>query len=199
MRVSSPSEILSHKKGQPSSRRYKDGKLNLQALVHEESRQDRREAVVEGAIPAVQKDQQPKKPWLVKVGKVSLDQYTITWEDQSLAEPLTLTAGDIALKAENLSTAKGQKGNVSLGLRLNQKGELSAAGSLGMDPLAGDLKLGLKDIAIHSLQPYITDKVKIIVQDGYFGMNGNLSVRGEGEGNSDYLQGRFVDHPFRCG
>ena len=167
-------------KGTALVRRYKDGKLNLQTLVPEESSAKTAERpVVEGAIPAVQKDQQPKKPWLVKVGKVSLDQYTITWEDQSLAEPLTLTAGEIALKAENLSTAKGQKGNVSLGLRLNQKGELSAAGSLGMDPLAGDLKLGLKDIAIHSLQPYITDKVKIIVQDGYFGMNGNLSVRGE--------------------
>jgi uncharacterized protein involved in outer membrane biogenesis len=171
---------IATQKGKALVRRYKDGKLNLQTLFPEEGAARIAERpLVEGATTVVEKAQQPKKPWLVKVGKVSLDQYAVTWEDQSLAEPLTLTAGEIALMAENLSTAKGQKGNVSLGLRLDQKGELSAAGSLGMDPLVGDLKLGLKDISINSLQPYITDKAKIIVQDGTFGMAGNLSVKGE--------------------
>ena len=167
-------------KGTTLVRRYKDGKLNLQTLFPEEGAARIAERpLVEGATTVVEKAQQPKKPWLVKVGKVSLDQYTITWEDQSLAEPLTLTADEIALKAENLSTAKGQKGNVSLGLRLDQKGTLSVAGPVGIDPLAAELKLGLKDISINSLQSYFTDKVKIIVQDGYFGMNGNLSVKRE--------------------
>jgi hypothetical protein len=34
-------------------------------------------------------------------------------EDQGLAEPLTLTAGEIALKAENLSTAKDRRISLS--------------------------------------------------------------------------------------
>ena len=173
-------------------RSTKDGKLNLQTLFHEEgAARIAEQPLVEAATTVVEKVQQPKKPWLVKVGKVSLDQYTVTWEDQSLPDPLTVTAHEITLKAENLSTAKGQKGNVSFGLRLDQKGSLSVAGPVGIDPLAAELELGLKDISITSLQSYLTDKMKIVIRDGSFGMDGNLSVKRE--------DGKEIEMTYRGG
>ncbi len=115
-----------------------------------------------------------EKPWLVKVGKVSLDQYTIKVEDRTTADPITLVADEINLKAENLSTAKGQRGNASLALRLNQKGTVSANGPFGINPIFGNLKMSLKGIDIRSLQPYFSDRVKIIIEDGNFSTAGNL-------------------------
>jgi uncharacterized protein involved in outer membrane biogenesis len=115
-----------------------------------------------------------EKPWLVTIGKVSLDQYTIRLEDRTTADPVTLVAEEISLKAENLSTAKGQRGNASLALRLNQKGTVSANGPFGIHPIFGNLKMGLKGIDIRSLQPYFSDRVKIIVEDGNFSTAGNL-------------------------
>lgn len=115
-----------------------------------------------------------EKPWLVTVGKVSLDQYTIKAEDRTTADLITLVADQINLKAENLSTAKGQRGNASLALRLNQKGTVSANGPFGINPIFGNLKMDLKGIDIRSLQPYFSDRVKIIVEDGNFSTAGNL-------------------------
>ena len=90
--------------------------------------------------------------------KVSLDQYTIKAEDRTTANPVTLVADEINLKAENLSTAKGQRGNASLALRLNRKGTVSANGPFGINPIFGNLKMGLKGIDIRSLQPYFSEQ-----------------------------------------
>jgi len=150
---------VSAQKGSVLVRRYSNGKLNLQTLFPESLKPQ---------------EKLPEKPWLVKAGKVSLDQYTIKVEDRTTADPITLVADEINLKAENLSTAKGQRGNASLVLRLNQKGTVSANGPIGINPIFGNLKVGLQDIDIRSLQPYFTDRVKIIVDDGSFSTAGNL-------------------------
>src|SRR4030066_1415754 len=42
-----------------------------------------------------------EKPWLVTVGKIVLDQYTIKMNDQKTSVPITLVADEINLKAEN--------------------------------------------------------------------------------------------------
>jgi hypothetical protein len=59
---------------------------------------------------------------------------------------------------------------------LDQKGTLSTAGTIGVDPLFADLKLDLKDIGIGLFQSYFTDKVKITVTSGTFSTAGNLSI-----------------------
>jgi len=157
---------VSAQKGSVLVRRYSNGKLNLQTLFPESPKPQEK--------PSQGVEKPHGKPWLVKVGKVSLDQYTIKAEDRTTADPVTLVADEINLKAENLSTAKGQRSNASLALRLNQKGTVSANGPVGINPIFGNLKMGLKGIDIRSLQPYFSNRVKIIVEDGNFSTAGNL-------------------------
>jgi hypothetical protein len=98
-------------------------------------------------------------------------------------DPGNLTAEEIRLKAENLSTSKEEKGNLSLSLRFNQKGTISIDGSVGIQPLFADLKVGLKEIPVNAFQPYFTDQVKLIVQEGGITTTGLLSVSNpEGKG-----------------
>jgi uncharacterized protein involved in outer membrane biogenesis len=166
---------FSTQKGTLLIRRLKDGKLNLQSLFPEPAkREEKQEKKEEKPTPG--KAEQVDKPWLVKMGKVSVDDYTIKSEDQIPAEPVTVMIDDLRLKADNLSTAEGQKGNASLNLRLNQRGQISTEGTVGINPISANLKTSLKDIELKPFQPYFTDKVKITVTDGALSTAGNLTL-----------------------
>lgn len=166
-------------KGSLLVRRYSDGRLNVTTLFPEPPKPG-----PSASSPGEKSVDRPvEKPWLIKIGKVSLDQYSARVEDRSTAEPVNFIADGINLSAENLSTAKGQKGNISLALRLNQKGTLSLNGPLGINPVFANLKTSLKGIEIRHLQPYFTDRIKIAVEDGSISTTGSLTVNDqEGKG-----------------
>ena len=84
------------------------------------------------------------------------------------AEPVNLLVQNIRIRGENISTAKNSKGRLNISLLLNGKGTISASGTVGIDPMAADLKTELKGIEITPLQSYFTDKVKITVTGGAF-------------------------------
>jgi uncharacterized protein involved in outer membrane biogenesis len=117
----------------------------------------------------------PEKPWLVSLKNLSVDNYTIRVEDQTNSEPVTITAKNLKVKGENISTAKNTKGKLALSLLLNEKGSISTTGTIGIEPMTADLKMELKGIEISPLQPYFTDKVNINVTEGAISTTGNLS------------------------
>jgi flagellar motor protein MotB len=116
-----------------------------------------------------------EKPWLVSLKNLSVDNYTIRVEDQTTSEPVTITAKNLKVKAENVSTARNSKGKLSLSLLLNEKGSISTTGTIGIEPMTADLKTELKGIEITSFQPYFTDKVNIAVTGGAISAAGDLS------------------------
>ncbi len=163
---------FSTQKGMLFVRRDKDGKLNLQSLLSEPAAQEGRrepQPIQEKAKPA-------EKPWLIKVGQIAVDDYTIKAEDQAPAEPVNLLIDQLRLRADRLSTAEGQKGGGSLGLRLNQKGTISTEGTVGLNPVSASMKLNLKEIEVKPLQPYFTENVKISVTDGAVSTEGNFAL-----------------------
>jgi Domain of Unknown Function (DUF748) len=117
----------------------------------------------------------PEKPWLVSLRNLSVDNYTIRVEDQTNSEPVTLTAKNLKVKGQNISTAKNSKGRLALSLLLNDKGSISTTGTIGIEPMTADLKMELKGIEIPPLQPYFTDKVNINVTGGAISTAGDLS------------------------
>jgi uncharacterized protein involved in outer membrane biogenesis len=116
-----------------------------------------------------------EKPWLVSLRNLSVDNYTVSVEDQTNSDPVTITAKNLKVKGQNISTAKNSKGRLALSLLLNEKGSISTTGTIGIEPMTADLKVELKGIEIPPLQPYFTDKVKITVTGGAISTAGNLS------------------------
>jgi uncharacterized protein involved in outer membrane biogenesis len=179
-------------KGSVRVRRQKNGEINLLKLLPP------------GAKKAEEKQEaQTGKPWVVKVGRLALDQYQLKWEDQAPAESVQILLNEIGVKGENLSTAKGEKGRLSLDLRLDQKGKVTVGGRVGIDPLSADLEVGVQEVEIRPVQPYFTDRVGVIVTDGNFSASGNLSLsldEGKGlrvsyKGNSSLNQFASIDKP----
>lgn len=159
-------------KGDLSIKHSKNGDVNLLRLVAPPPVSDE---TISNERSGDDKSKPTEKPWIVSLKNISVDNYTIRVEDQMPSEPVTLTAQNLKIRGENISTAKNSKGRLNLSFLLNGKGTLSAAGTIGMDPMAADLMTELKGIEIAPLQSYFTDKVKISVTGGAISTAGKLS------------------------
>jgi Domain of Unknown Function (DUF748) len=121
----------------------------------------------------------PKKegestPLSIDVDEVQLAGGKISFSDLTPSEPFTIAAKNLDVKVENISTAKNSKSKLSLSLLLNKKGTIFTTGSIGIDPIAAELKMDMKGIGIGLFQSYFTDKVKVTVTGGTFSTTGNL-------------------------
>ena len=178
---------ISTQNGAVQIRRSESGEINVSSLLPATTRD-----------PGPKKGDPPKeeKPWAVKVGKITVDQYQLKMEDRLPSQPATMLIQDLVLKAGNLTTVRDQRADASLAFRLNGKGNVALDGSVGLNPLAADLKIALKGIEIGPLQPYFSDRIKLVVNDGSLSTSGTLALhRQEGAGWQVAFKGdSSVDH-----
>jgi hypothetical protein len=150
--------------------RSEDGTLNVQPQLPKLA-----EKIEEAA------EEKKGKPWIVLIKNVAYDGFTITFEDRVPAEPVHLVAEEIHLIAENISTEENSNGVLSISLKLNKKGTVSAESALSINPVSGNGTFSLKDIDILPLKPYITDRVNLLITDGVLSAEGNLSYESAGK------------------
>jgi uncharacterized protein involved in outer membrane biogenesis len=161
--------VFATQKGELLIKRLPNGDMNILKLVAPQ------ETASKEQPPADSPSKPPEKPWLVSLRNLSLDNYTIRVEDQTNSEPVTITAKNLKVKGENISTAKNSKGRLALSFLLNDNGSISTTGTIGIEPMTADLKMELKGIEIPPFQPYFTDKVNIGVTGGAISTAGDLS------------------------
>jgi hypothetical protein len=179
---------FSTEKGMLAIKRLKNGELDIQKLFPppppkgglspEPATKGKNQAGKE-TVPGEKRAGETEKPWLLKVEKVSLDQYQVLVQDLTPREAVAIEGEAIQLRAKNLSTAKNSTGQVSLSLVLNKKGNISLLGTVGVDPLSADLKVTLNEIDLLPYQPYFADRVNIILTGGRLSTAGNLQLKGK--------------------
>jgi hypothetical protein len=160
---------FSTQKGELLVKRFKNGDMNVLKLTTPPPS-------VSKEAPKEDKSKDAEKPWLILLKNLSVDNYTIRVEDQTVSGPVIISAENLKVRGESISTAKNTKGKLSLSLLLNQKGTISTTGMIGIDPFTADLKMDLKGIEIGPLQSYFTDKIKITVTEGTISTAGNFSL-----------------------
>jgi len=163
-------EDLSTQKGVLAVKRMKDGKVNVETLFPPSPE------VKKGAGHIRKGKGKEEKEWRVMMKNISAENYEVKVEDFSLSQPVKLHAGQINLKGENISNAKNSKGKASLALTINKKGSVSAAGSIGLNPMSAKLRLNCRSVDILPVQPYFTDKIKIILTGGRVSAKGSLDL-----------------------
>jgi len=70
------------------------------------------------------------------------------------------------VRGENISTGKGQKGNLSLSLLLDQRTTFSTRNILSLDPLRVDGSVEIKRLPFRPYSPYYQDRILFQVEDG---------------------------------
>jgi len=130
-------------------------------------------------------------PWIVALQKIRVEDYTVTVEDGSASEMVSLTADRIAFRGTDLSTEKGRKGRASLSFALAGGGSFAAEGEVGISPAIARLTIAGKDMNIVPLQPYFTERMNVIVRSGAVSSDGKLAISSpEGGGMETFFTGR---------
>ncbi len=100
----------------------------------------------------------------------------LTMRDMGPATSAVTKIDNFNMTFSDLSTAQNSKGGLSFGFRLNEEGEISGKGGLGLVPLSASLALDIKNLGLKPLQPYIAELVNIVITSGAVSVNGNLEL-----------------------
>ncbi len=114
---------------------------------------------------------------VARIDEVSLDGYSLSIRDQSLQTPAVMFLDQIALKAGNVSTAPNEKTTLSASLRWDEGGTLSSTGTLTLLPLAGEMEVKAEKLEITPVQPYLNEKVQILITGGHLNTTGRATFK----------------------
>ncbi|HEY6097260.1 MAG TPA: DUF748 domain-containing protein, partial [Candidatus Deferrimicrobium sp.] len=152
-------------KGSVAVRRSAAGGMNVSRLVPESG---------QAAAPAGAKDPRGKapgktpeeKPWKVSIRETVVDRYSVKFEDRTTEPPVEIALDRLRMRAENLATVGKQRGKFSFATLYNRKGTVSLGGTFAVDPPSMNARLQAKGLPIGPMQPYYTEKVKILLTGG---------------------------------
>ncbi len=152
-------------------RRDKQGKINLLNLVQTDKKSARAAAEDKPAGGA-----EKKKPLVFSIDRLLVDKADITFIDEQPAQPVRLSLSPLTLGVSGFSLQKGDSADLDLALVLDKKTNLSAKGPFGIDPLAADLALDVKNLTIRSFQSYFPETLQMDVTRGAIFTAGRCSL-----------------------
>jgi len=115
-------------------------------------------------------------PWIFAVKRLTLERAEVAVDDALPRRPVRLVLAPLSLAARDLSTAAGAQGSLELRSGVNRTGVLTLHGNVGLNPLSAKLATEVKELPLVPLQGYVTDRVRLLVNDGTASASGQLSV-----------------------
>lgn len=143
-------------------------------------------------LPAAPAKAKGDAPWAVNVGKFALTGANLRFADQSTMDPAVVTLSDLAIKADHLSTERGQKTGLDIAGKINDKGDLKVAGSVQLQPLVADLDVSATGFPLLPLQPYFGEYLNITLTKGQVSTQGKLAVQAAKDGLAGGFKGQLT-------
>ena len=154
------------------ARQTKEGKINLLGLLNPPA-----------AKPAATNNAAPSEvPWTVLLKEIAFDGYAIRLEDQKLAKPASLSFDQLGFNVKGLSTVSNAPIIVSLSLRLNEAGTVTAQGTAKISPPMADVELNVSGLDLRPFQPYLNEQMRLAVTSGRFNTRGRVRYTPAGSG-----------------
>jgi hypothetical protein len=120
-------------------------------------------------------------PWSFTADEVELADWEVRFADWSPDEPAGLAAERLDLWMRDFSTARCATSSIALRANFEGGGSATASGSAGMDPGWGEMEFTLKEIPISMIQPYVSQRLNVEIQEGILSSSGRLrSIPREG-------------------
>jgi uncharacterized protein involved in outer membrane biogenesis len=161
-------------KGSVSVRRSSDGGANVARLVPGDARSAEPTAA-KGTLVGSGGKKAAETPWRITIKETIVDRYSVRFEDRTTDPPVEVALDRLRLKAENVATGGKQRGKFSFSALYNRQGSVSLGGTFAVDPPSLNAKLQANALPIGPMQPYYTEKVKILLTGGSISAEGNVS------------------------
>ncbi|HOW56461.1 MAG TPA: DUF748 domain-containing protein [Smithellaceae bacterium] len=154
-------------------KRNKNGEINLLNLTETQKQKKKEPEESNNKAP-----EQQKKPLQLRLDELQLSATNLIFTDDMPERRAVIRIAPLNFKAKNLSLEKEAKGDIDLLLTLEKKGQIALKGRLGIEPLAADLNVAVKNLPIRPFQPYFTDKIKVNVRQGAVSTEGKFLLAG---------------------
>ena len=128
------------------------------------------------SVKATPGEASQQAPWNIKVNSVELNNFGLSFEDQTLKKPLTLTAKPINLKLTDFSNKAGARLPFQLSVGLNETGLIKLDGNTILEPLSAEIAVDIKDIALENFQAYVDKFARLDIIDGRWAVDGKVLV-----------------------
>ena len=120
-------------------------------------------------------------PFVARVDAVDLADFTIQFEDQSLAHPAHLILDQLGVALRNISTVTNTPVTVAgFSVRWNAAGTIGAKGTAVLQPLAADLQINVQNLDLRPVQPYIQEQANLGLSDGTLTTTGHVILAAPG-------------------
>ena len=119
-------------------------------------------------------------PWVVALGKLTLDGYKVAVSDASVKPAAVHHVAIAHLEAADLGTAKGTKSTMSAHLGTDKGGSVELDSTFSIDPLALNAKIDARRIDLTALRPYAEQFATVQVKSANASAKGTLGISGEG-------------------
>lgn len=161
--------------------RQKDGAINFTRLIVNPPA---------AAPPPVAPKAEPAPAWRVKVGEFALDQFAVSFLDQTLPHAVPIALHDLALKIGKIDTAPNSAARLDFSSQAGKRGSLAVAGDFTPLPFSGKWAVDLRQLDAAYSQPYFTRWLNISLASGYVGAKGELTLATQPALSGRY-QGQF--------
>jgi len=158
--------------GYVSVRLLKNGSINLLSYIKQST------APTNQTAQAATTD---ASPFVARVDAVDLTDFTIQFEDQSLAHPARIKLDQISVGLRNISTLTNTPVTLAgLTARWNEAGTIGAQGTVVLQPVSADIHVNIQNLDLQPVQPYVQEQVNLAITDGALTTTGRVQLAAPG-------------------
>ena len=112
--------------------------------------------------------------WAVAVSRVDLENNRVEWQDLATPSPVKLPVSKLSGSITDVGTRLDQTSRADLRMTVGRNGQLTLKGSAVAEPLALDMNLSWRNLALAVIDPYLAESVGIELKRGDAAGNGRL-------------------------
>jgi hypothetical protein len=117
-----------------------------------------------------------KTPWSIKVNHFALNNCGLTFEDQTLKKPATITVKPVNFQLTNYNNEAGASLPFQLSAGLNETGLIKLDGNAVIEPLSAQIAVDAKGVDLAKFQAYVDKFAKLDIIDGKLAADGKVTV-----------------------
>jgi uncharacterized protein involved in outer membrane biogenesis len=144
-------------------RQNQDGTINLLSLLNPPTPKSE---------PSTHPTASSLPPFSAKIDEVAFDNYTIKAEDKKPAKAASFTIVQVGFNVKNVSNASNAPVTLAASLRFQETGYIGVGGTATLLPPTADLQLGLTNLDLRSVQPYVQEQIKLAITSGGLNLHG---------------------------
>ncbi|MGV0960826.1 MAG: DUF748 domain-containing protein [Limnohabitans sp.] len=115
--------------------------------------------------------------WSGTLGRLSLTEVGLRFEDRTLSPAATQEVTHASLSGDKLNIKPGQQNTFTLAATINQTGQVKASGTVQLQPLAARLTLETQAVPVVPLQGYVAPYLNTSIVQGLFSSQGVVDIQ----------------------